>query len=238
MDAGLETIGARCSCCNKQDFLPFKCSHCALSFCLDHARQDAHTCAALSTVPQQSNQSDTKTTTGPSLKALQAEHLARRRISPQPGKQSAANVQNKQEATDRIQGALKALKTRFTLPKTATATRTAEEARMLGALKREAKGDPKLPVAQRRYVYVQGSGKSKHARYVSVDWTCGRTLDELAKVVDMQNDNARTTDPARKLHLLLVEEDLVLEPSQSIGARLKRDGLTLQVYRGIRPQQP
>ncbi|PYH97449.1 hypothetical protein BO71DRAFT_373226 [Aspergillus ellipticus CBS 707.79] len=46
-DADLDSIGRHCDLpyCNQLDFLPFRCSSCKRTFCLDHRSETAHKCA-------------------------------------------------------------------------------------------------------------------------------------------------------------------------------------------------
>lgn len=45
--AALSDAGAHCSLpsCRRLDFLPFKCKHCSLLYCLEHFRSSAHACS-------------------------------------------------------------------------------------------------------------------------------------------------------------------------------------------------
>lgn len=101
-----------------------------------------------------------------------------------------------------------------------------KEAVLLARLKREAKGDPNVIADKRIYIHANNS-----PFYVSIDWTIGRCLDYLAQQLGIVNDNARTNDETRRLHLFQETTSMTLSPSQS--AKLLNQGDRVHVYRGI-----
>lgn len=245
MDAGLETIGARCHFCQRQDFLPFTCPHCTHPFCLAHSSQTNHTCP--STAPTSVNP-PAEHGKLQSLKELQTQHLIARHRQQQ---QEQAVTQAKSAATagkTRIipastQAALNAL--RSMTPKSIYARAPPKNPIgltmvQLGKLKNSATGDSTVPVPKRLYVEIQyadvpANGTStpkKVPYYVDKTWSCGRCLDIIAKKLNVQNENNKTLDERRKLHLWSAGGNLVLAPTQVIGAVVK-DGELLIIYRGV-----
>lgn len=238
MDAQLETIGARCHFCSRQDFLPFSCPHCSHTFCLSHASESAHTCTQ-KTVPSPTNHKSGSA--GPSLRQLQAEHLARR---VQPDRRNDLKAQMQQQAPSRAAAVealerIKSITSGFMIRGKSSTIGKAQV--QLSKLKREAKGDAKIPLNKRLHFFISRSTtttsttSSQHVPipfFVDREWTNGRVLDALARECGLVNENARTRDESRRLHLFY--EGLILEPSQQFGTLVKEAG-TVVVFRGITP---
>ena len=138
-------------------------------------------------------------------------------------------------ASRQLSQALLGVRTQRVEARTARAVELPCKSRIeLQRLKNTAKGEPGVPVEKRIYVYIAPQEKQEHrvAYWIDATWSIGRTLDAVAKRLGIVNENARTQDEARKLHLLC--DGLVLEPSQGTGKRIK-DGDCIIIFRGTRP---
>ncbi|CCG80854.1 Putative uncharacterized protein [Taphrina deformans PYCC 5710] len=162
-----------------------------------------------------------------SLKALQAEHLARR--TPITNTRAAAPRTALSSKSQDALGALKSLGSSFQLRgKSSAVLRTNVE---VGKLKAAAKGDVRTPVERRVYVHLKYLDKVLPF-FIDAQWSVGRTLDAVASKAGLVNENARTTDEGRRLHLLC--QGIVLEPSQVVG-KLVKSGDSILIFRGVRP---
>lgn len=233
MDAQLETIGARCHVCSRQDFLPFSCPHCTHTFCLSHSSELNHGCTASSKATNTSSSSTTgvaRIESGPSLKQLQDEHLSRR-TSPDPRTVQKARQVPSRAATDALER-LKSMTAGFMIR--GKSSTLVQSTAVLARLKREAKGDSGMPVPRRLYLFVSRAvpPRTPMSYFVDREWRVGRVLDAIARDLGMVNENARTRDESKRLHLLY--DGLVLEPSQQVGTLVKEAGEIL-IFRGTRP---
>ena len=188
MDAKLERIGARCATCHRQDFLPFTCPHCEVQYCLDHARVDLHSCRAAGPAIDPTARvlsPSSKAQQTQSLRALQAEHLARRqppvnehtarRQTSQASGQSAkarsllatfkksiadASASVRSSGTSLLAGGATAstdaeVNSGSVRSVAKTKPPNAAELRQIAQWKREARGDAAVPADRRVYVRVQ-----------------------------------------------------------------------------------
>lgn len=174
MDANLESIGARCTHCLRQDFLPFTCRECKLPFCIDHTAPQAHNCHAaathttsspgqVATKPRNGNTATTQlnaATKGPSLKTLQAQHLARRggannndNLISVAQKKSTPSASLSSKSSDALASIAALSKNVFTIRgKSNPNTQRLVE---LGRTKRDAKGPSTIPLESRLYLLVR-----------------------------------------------------------------------------------
>jgi AN1-type zinc finger protein 1 len=107
-------------------------------------------------------------------------------------------------------------------------------------LKKTAKGDDKLPVEKRVYVYVEAEAETttakfpKGAFFYSKDWVIGRVLDAAAKGLQVQNVNNQSSDERDKLRVFHVEGGRILEYNEKVSAALV-SGNTIVLLRGVGP---
>ncbi|KAK0391395.1 hypothetical protein NLU13_0895 [Sarocladium strictum] len=105
-------------------------------------------------------------------------------------------------------------------------------------LKKSAKGDEKLAVEKRVYLYVEAEAATTKAKipkgefFFSKDWVVGRLLDAAAKGLQVQNVNNQSADEQDKLRVFHVEGGRVLEFSEKIGTALQ-SGNTVVLLRGV-----
>lgn len=110
-------------------------------------------------------------------------------------------------------------------------------------LKKTAKGDEKLAMEKRVYLYVEAEAATTTAKlpkgkfYYSRDWVIGRVLDAAAKSLQIENINNQSNKEEDKLRVFHVEGGRVLEFSEKVGTSLT-SGNTIVLLRGIGPSTP
>jgi len=111
------------------------------------------------------------------------------------------------------------------------------------ALKAAAKGDAKIPVEKRVYLYVEASADTTKAKFptgkffYSRDWAIGRVLDAAAKALQVENVNNRVSGEAERLRVFHVEQGRLLEFNEKVGDVLNT-GNTIVLLRGVGPPIP
>ena len=112
----------------------------------------------------------------------------------------------------------------------------------IGQLRKEAKGDTKIPENERIYINGEGppnlNGSIQSAAQVlrkpvffSKDWSNGKVLDRLADTLGVKNENNRTGDKDKKLQLFHIESGTLLEMNEKFG-KLVKNGDTVVIARG------
>ena len=110
----------------------------------------------------------------------------------------------------------------------------------LNALKKDAKGDARIPVEQRVYLHVEAEAKTTTAKlprgqfWYGKDWSIGRVLDAAAKGLQVENMNNRGGGEEERLRVYHVEGGRVLDFSEKVGDVLG-SGNTVVLLRGIGP---
>jgi AN1-type zinc finger protein 1 len=113
----------------------------------------------------------------------------------------------------------------------------------LNKLKQTAKGDEKIPQANRIYLHVEASAdttKAKHPTgdfFYNKEWSVGRVLDIAAKALQVQNVNNRGNSEEDKLRVFHVEGGKLLEFSEKLGQNCQ-SGNTIVLLRGVGPAVP
>jgi len=109
-------------------------------------------------------------------------------------------------------------------------------------LRKEAKGDAKIPDNERIYINGEGppnlNGSITSAAQVlrkpvffSKDWSNGKVLDRLADTLGVKNENNRTGDQDRRLQLFHIESGTLLDMNKKFGEVVK-NGDTVVIARG------
>ena len=125
--------------------------------------------------------------------------------------------------------------------KTSNAARAA--AVEINALKRSAKGDEKIPMEKRVYLYVEASADTTTAKFptgkffYNKEWSMGRVLDTAARALQVQNLNNNGGGEEEKLRIFHVEEGRLLDFSEKVGA-VASNGNTIVLLRGVGPPAP
>ena len=199
-----------------------ECDSCNRSYCLKHRLRESHDCAKLAPVGARASKE----------KGLTA--LAKLRAWGQ------AKQKNMTSATT-------------TTPKSSTATKpttssakpltAAQRVRATAELKKNAKGDAKVPIEKRIYLNVEASAdttKAKHPTgqfFYSSEWSIGRILDLAATSLQVENLNNRVDGETDKLRVFHVEGGRLLDFGEKLGAAVKT-GNTLVLLRGVGPPVP
>ncbi|KAH9824450.1 AN1-like zinc finger protein [Teratosphaeria destructans] len=127
------------------------------------------------------------------------------------------------------------------MPKThqsASKIAAAERIRQTQQLKKTAKGDDKIPVDKRVYLYVEASSDTLTAKipkgtfYYSMDYNVGRTLDLAAKSLQVANLNNRSESEEDKLRVFHVEGGRLLGFGEKLGHAVQ-SGNTIVLLRGV-----
>jgi len=111
---------------------------------------------------------------------------------------------------------------------------------MLNALKKTAKGDEKVPMERRVYLYVEAEANTTSSKlpkgdfWYSKDWSVGRVLDAAAKSLQIQNLNNSGKGEEERLRIFHVEQGRLLEYSEKSGD-VCVNGNTVVLLRGVGP---
>jgi len=119
---------------------------------------------------------------------------------------------------------------------------TSASARLIAVnkLKKTAKGDAKVPLEKRVYLFVEAEADTAKAKFpkgeffYSQDWVIGRVLDAAAKSLQVQNVNNQSASEQDKLRVFHVEGGRVLEYNEKVGSALQ-SGNTVVLLRGVGP---
>ncbi|KAF8463998.1 hypothetical protein BDZ91DRAFT_697893 [Kalaharituber pfeilii] len=188
------------------------CSTCRRTYCLPHRLQDSHDCA--------------------SLKPLHA-----------PGSAGAKALNQTQAAGEKAKAALARFKA-WTTSKSESVGEKVKEKRKgnqvveLMRLKREAKGDEKVAMDKRIYVYVEAEKASTQSKlpkgefFYSKDWSVGKVLDQAAASLQIQNVNNRGDDEETRLRVFHVEGGRMLTFGEKFGDAVA-SGNTIVLLRGV-----
>lgn len=129
------------------------------------------------------------------------------------------------------------------MPESKAKQSAAAQAKELAELKRTAKGDAKLPVEKRVYLFVEASSETVTSKipkgnfYYSVDFSVGRMLDVAAKSLQVSNVNNRSESEVDKLRVFHVEAGRLLDFGEKLG-QVCKTGNTLVLLRGVGAGMP
>ena len=110
----------------------------------------------------------------------------------------------------------------------------------MNKLKRAAKGDEKVPVEKRVYLYVEAEASTTSSKlpkgefWYSRDWSVGRLLDAAAKGLQVANLNNRVESEEERLRVFHVEAGRLLGFSEKVGD-VCANGNTVVLLRGVGP---
>lgn len=248
---GLMNIGKHCDFCRNIDFLPFLCDECGLTFCGEHRRD--HNCKGGLKKEEKKQSKTSSGKVGPTAASLFEE--AKMPKSYQLDKQKTNSVAkvlgtsaagtlalNKVKKFIASQKKLAGKLTSLTFKSVFGAkTNPSQRIVQIHKLKEAAKGDPKVPVSERVYVWVtlvpDDSEKvvedQPHPLFISRTWPVGRALDFAAAHLKIKNNNNKVTDKKLKLQIYINRANtLTVVPA---GGRVNKefsDGDKLYLVRG------
>ena len=108
----------------------------------------------------------------------------------------------------------------------------------LNSLKRTAKGDVKVPLEKRLYLYVEAEANTtaskltKGGYWYNKEWSVGRMLDAAARSLQIENLNNRGGGEEERLRVFHVEQGRLLEFGEKAGD-VCVSGNTIVLLRGI-----
>ncbi|EKD12437.1 uncharacterized protein L3040_001049 [Drepanopeziza brunnea f. sp. 'multigermtubi'] len=190
------------------------CSTCNRDYCLKHRLKEDHDCTNLVPIGARVSKFDTQ----------------------------ADNAKNALERLRAWGTAQKASMATRVLPKPKS-TSAAARVVAVNKLKKTAKGDDKIPVEKRVYLYVEAEAATTSSKfpsgafYYSKDWVMGRVLDAAAKSLQVNNVNNQAMDEREKLRVFHVEGGRLLEFNEKVGTALV-SGNRIVLLRGVGPAVP
>ncbi|KAL2018222.1 hypothetical protein VTK56DRAFT_1129 [Thermocarpiscus australiensis] len=107
-------------------------------------------------------------------------------------------------------------------------------------LKKTAKGDAKIPLEKRIYLYVEAEAETAKAKipkgefFYSQDWVVGKMLDAAARSLKVPNINNKSSDEQDRLRVFHVEGGRLLDFNEKLGSALQ-SGNTVVLLRGVGP---
>ncbi|CDO93759.1 unnamed protein product [Kluyveromyces dobzhanskii CBS 2104] len=266
-EVGMLDVGTHCSFCRQNDFLPFHCTDCNGDFCSSHRLREDHHCESLkygkhssssiaaATSANTSASASTKKSSGGSF--LQALLPARA-----PDRIQALLKEDQSKPVDNLKSKLLGGKSKssahavdklrqfftkngklFDSKKSTTRLSSANRLIQVTKMKRTARGDDAIPVANRIYVwcYVVAdspqSDKKPTANEVFINkmWPVGRALDSLASVLNVKNsniDHSISTDEKLFLYKGDASSQQLLASSARVSSTIN-EGDTLYLVRGL-----
>ncbi|KAF8252975.1 hypothetical protein K440DRAFT_593519 [Wilcoxina mikolae CBS 423.85] len=105
-------------------------------------------------------------------------------------------------------------------------------------MKKEAKGDEKVPPEKRVYLYVEAEARTTTAKipkgtfWYSKDWSVGRVLDLAAKSLQVTNLNNQGDSDEKRLRIFHVEGGRVVNFGEKVGD-IAVNGNTFVLIRGL-----
>lgn len=107
-------------------------------------------------------------------------------------------------------------------------------------LKKSAKGDDKISMEKRVYLYVEAESSTTRSKlpkgefWYSKEWSVGRMLDVAARGLQVENMNNRGGGEEKRLRVFHVEGGRLLDFGEKIGDVLT-SGNTVVLLRGVGP---
>ncbi|KAJ9669751.1 hypothetical protein H2201_000136 [Coniosporium apollinis] len=192
------------------------CATCNRSYCLKHRMREDHDCKNLKPVGARTTSIQTQQNREGALAKLKAWGVAKKAAA----SSNIASIKPKPA------------------PTSAAARTTA-----LSALKKNAKGDEKVPVEKRVYLHAEASADTAAAKFprgeffYNKEWSVGRVLDDAAKRLQVENLNNRSEGEENKLRVFHVEGGRLLDFSEKLGTAVQ-SGNTIVLLRGVGPPAP
>lgn len=124
------------------------------------------------------------------------------------------------------------------MPQSKAKQSAAAQAKEIAELKRTAKGDDKIPVEKRVYLFVEASSETVTSKvpkgkfFYSAEFSVGRMLDLAAKSLSVSNVNNRSEGEEQRLRVFHVEGGRLLEFGEKVG-KACQTGNTVVLLRGV-----
>ncbi|KAK6462152.1 hypothetical protein DFJ63DRAFT_144521 [Scheffersomyces coipomensis] len=265
-ELGIMNLGKNCSFCSQLDFLPFQCEFCNEIFCSDHRNVEIHKCKGLDKFNNQYSRSPSPPSNLPSSKTLFPDREAHKRqidaaLATSGNKptsifeKAAASAQTQFRVGDvakttpnafkKLQRFLQLQRSKSSLLKSKSSKSASAKIADISLLKKSAKGDSKIPISDRIYIWCLFLNHSKNNTsdeedqqfknikiekerkpiFVSKNWVVGRALDSIANELHIPNINNSTVDINEKLNIFKLNE------SQDEPIVVKNNLKTLQAFK-------
>lgn len=265
-EVGMLDVGTHCSFCRQTDFLPFHCSACNGDFCANHRLKEDHHCeslkigknsrssvtvsipaaAAAAVTPKKDNggsffQSLLPARAPDRIKTMMQEDNSKPPVDNLKSKLFNSKTSSSRVAIDKLRHFFAKNGKLFESKKSTTKFSSANKLIQVTKMKRTAKGDDSIPVANRIYawcyVVADSSDKKPIANEVFINkmWPIGRALDSLASVLNVKNsniDHSISTDEKLFLYKGDASTQHLLASSARVNATIQ-EGDTLYLVRGL-----
>lgn len=268
---GIIDIGKNCSMCNQLDFLPFVCEFCKHVYCSSHRTTESHHCTG---AQDKKANPGSITYEGPSAASLFPDRkadkakLESKLKDPKPTTilekhfrvgDVAANTPNAFSKLNRFLKLQRSKKSSSSSTigklfgkKSSSSSSSSSRVAEVAILRKTAKGDTKIPVGDRIYVWclyinVEESSdteeqekfakinveKDRKPVYISKNWPVGRALDSIADTLHIVNYNNSTTISKNRLNIFkLHDEQPVLIEANKRAVSTFSNGDVLYLVKG------
>ncbi|CAH2355670.1 CDC48-associated ubiquitin-like/zinc finger protein 1 [[Candida] railenensis] len=221
---GILDIGKHCFKCQRLDFLPFPCEFCNHVYCSDHRTLELHSCPGKRPQRQAGDLIDyvnSKDSKEPVASLFPDRKNDMKKVDdslnkpPKPTTILEATsfrvgdaAKGKTTAFSKFTKFLQKRKSSFVSKTATSATSTATSRKVvdLATLRKTARGDSKIQVADKIYVWVKtidGKEGKAEAIFINKNWPAGRALDNIAELLRIRNYNNSTNDSDERLNMFL-----------------------------------
>lgn len=279
-DEGMLDIGQHCTICRELDFLPFTCVKCGFIYCSKHREEyNEHKCMKEAAEAKRNqiekvdvSQLPKSSEVFPDLAKIRKDAEIEHQM--EQGKKIGDRLTKVLNASDQPMSSIEVAMLRlkkllknstdsmkksnkskgiFGLGKKLGGGSSSKASRMIAMnqLKRSARGDEKISVTDRVYVWIyynsddDKSIKLKEAQYFSKKWPIGKMLDSSAKLSKIKNVNNLNVDSSLKLAMFRKaredemsesndekNEDFVYIPTNGRVDKEINDGDEIYILRG------
>ncbi|SCU85437.1 LADA_0D07492g1_1 [Lachancea dasiensis] len=245
-ETGMLDVGAHCTYCRQIDFLPFHCGRCGGDFCGPHRSPNEHGCGGTSDNEDvKETKQEPRTAQADSFQSLLPEkaHVRVKQVRTQASSEPTVRATLEAHGHSSALAKLKRFFAKATTPAPSGRGAKSGPANRLVALaklRQSARGDPRVPAANRVYVYCyvvdeHAEKEVRHELFINKLWPVGRALDYIATQLDVTNKNTSVSAGAQdRLVLFRRGGDSELDRLDS-GTRVAtaiHDSDTLYLVRG------
>jgi hypothetical protein len=258
---GLLQVGDHCNFCSDLDFLPFTCDDCGNVFCQQHRKPDSHSCSQKLKKQQKQNSKPAPMAavaptkyTRPASAPTTGRRLGSSPAGTPPPAQASEKSNNNKAALEKLKSLWGSNKSSNSAPSSSSSqasssghnlfsgwkkpslaaqlrTSRAQELKLLNQLKRDAKGDAKIELAHRRYLYFESAATGKKVPvYHRDDIITGKLLDKAADTLNINLRTANSSAVGGKMALYLARTQQFLPYNEKLSTALGgavKDGDTL-----------
>ena len=282
-DEGMLDIGKHCTICRELDFLPFVCLKCQKSFCSNHRNEyNLHPCMIKLQQEKLDKQEREKADISklpksqsvfPDLNKIRKE--AEIKYQAEQNRKIGQRLTNIKEDNNKLLTSVEVAMLRlkkllgntksnnnsksssgmklFSFGNNKSTNSTASRMIELNKLKRSAKGDSRIPINDRIYVWINYNSDDdtkfelKQGQFFSKRWPIGKMLDSSAELSKIKNVNNKEVDKSLKLAMFRRkrddnsknndnnnEEEFIYIPTNGRVEKEIKDGDEIYILRGHR----